>query len=114
MEAKLLDDLVEVLTETEGVDPHEVRAEALRLYMNVHPTRVWEPTASSVRSSFAPAFGISSYLALNSGSHYLRKFVWTRMSSKDCRIGRENLPGHIARSLLGGPRWTAMCGRPVA
>jgi predicted HTH domain antitoxin len=38
MEAKLLDDLVEVLTETEGVDPHEMRAEALRLYMNVHPT----------------------------------------------------------------------------
>jgi predicted HTH domain antitoxin len=38
MEAKLLDDMVEVLTETGDVDPHEVRAEALRLYVNLHPT----------------------------------------------------------------------------
>jgi predicted HTH domain antitoxin len=38
METKLLDDMVEALTETEGVDPHEMRAEALRLYVNVHPT----------------------------------------------------------------------------
>ena len=38
MEAKLLDDMVEVLTETGGVDPHEMRAEALRMYLNLHPT----------------------------------------------------------------------------
>jgi predicted HTH domain antitoxin len=38
MEARLLDDLVAALTETAGVDPHEMRTEALRLYMNMHPT----------------------------------------------------------------------------
>ena len=38
MEAKLLDDMVEALSETGDVDPHEMRAEALRLYVNLHPT----------------------------------------------------------------------------
>jgi predicted HTH domain antitoxin len=38
METRLLDDLVAALTETAGVDPHEMRTEALRLYVNMHPT----------------------------------------------------------------------------
>lgn len=37
MEASLLEDIIEALTEEGDVDPHEVRAEALRLYLNTHP-----------------------------------------------------------------------------
>jgi predicted HTH domain antitoxin len=38
METKLLDDIVEALAETTGVDLQEMRTEALRLYVNLHPT----------------------------------------------------------------------------
>ena len=38
MEAKLLDDMIEALTEAGDINPHEMRTEALRLYMNTHPS----------------------------------------------------------------------------
>jgi predicted HTH domain antitoxin len=37
MEAKLVDDMFEALTEAGGIDPREMRTEALRLYLNTHP-----------------------------------------------------------------------------
>lgn len=37
MESQLLDDMIDALTETGEIDPQEVRAEALRMYLNMHP-----------------------------------------------------------------------------
>jgi hypothetical protein len=38
MEDSLLDAVLDVLTEEHVVDPTQVRQEALRLYLNLHPT----------------------------------------------------------------------------
>jgi predicted HTH domain antitoxin len=38
MEATLLDEIVDVLTTECGMDAKSLRAEALRLYLNTHPT----------------------------------------------------------------------------
>ncbi|HXH12590.1 MAG TPA: UPF0175 family protein [Alphaproteobacteria bacterium] len=38
MESSLLDELVGVLSEEGSVDPKHVHEEALRLYVNIHPT----------------------------------------------------------------------------
>jgi predicted HTH domain antitoxin len=38
MEVSLLDEMVDALTEEGGLDPKMVREEALRLYLNTHPT----------------------------------------------------------------------------
>lgn len=38
MEASLLDEMVDALTEEGSVDPKMIHEEALRLYLNLHPT----------------------------------------------------------------------------
>lgn len=38
MESSLLDELVDALEKEHGIDPSQVRIEALRLYLNTHPT----------------------------------------------------------------------------
>jgi predicted HTH domain antitoxin len=37
MDTSLFEEILELLTEEGGVDPREVRVEALRLYLNTHP-----------------------------------------------------------------------------
>lgn len=37
MEPQLLDDMIDALTAAGDIDPQEVRAEAIRLYLNMHP-----------------------------------------------------------------------------
>ncbi len=37
MEHQLLDDMIDALTESGDIDPQEVRAEALRMYLNMPP-----------------------------------------------------------------------------
>jgi predicted HTH domain antitoxin len=51
MDINLLEDIVEALTEEGGVDPHEIRTEALRLYLNTHPTLKLDGTVALWRQN---------------------------------------------------------------